>query len=322
MTELIISQISNGEKIIRTTGTAEDPLFLAKDVVEALGNKWNRKRSISHVPGQWIAEIIEPVRGGEFNSPPSESPFYLTELGLYFYLNRSDSPKALPWQIKVAKTLKAIRQGKQIATQDTKIRRLEDELSELTDRLLIVSEQLDVFKRAEGAITLQFAAIKLKQLGVWNQSEFRLVDWMETNGIVQRCPAKRRTFVVYKKYFDRGYFDWVTLQSGDPKPLIKSEILLTPRGLTWLTEMLSALKQKMDAPLIDHSVSASRRRLDAFPLPPEAGGAIEIEDELGRTHRYDAPVPVFAPDPAFDSQLDARFYDENLHRIHPRPRPR
>lgn len=28
------------------------------------------------------------------------------------------------------------------------------------------------------------------------------------------------------------------------------------------------------------------------PLPPEAGGAIEVEDECGRILRYDAPTPI------------------------------
>jgi len=112
MTSLPISSIVNEGKLLRTKGTVEEPLFLAKDVVESLGVKWNGKRSIEHVPEQWMVDLnLPPDRGVDLNSTPPESPFYLTELGLYFYLNRSDSPLALPWQIKVAEILKAIRQG-------------------------------------------------------------------------------------------------------------------------------------------------------------------------------------------------------------------
>ena len=69
-----------------------EPWFVAKDVALALGYQWNGLKNIQHIPEEW--------RGVESVSTPSGTQTMLTlsEQGLYFFVARSDKPKALPFQ--------------------------------------------------------------------------------------------------------------------------------------------------------------------------------------------------------------------------------
>lgn len=66
--------------------------FVAKDVALALGYEWNGSARIAHVPMEW--------RGGTSVVTPfgTQEMLTLSEQGLYFFLGRSDKPKALPFQ--------------------------------------------------------------------------------------------------------------------------------------------------------------------------------------------------------------------------------
>jgi anti-repressor protein len=70
--------------------------FVAKDVAEALDYTWNGAAAISHVPEQWkgVSSVLTP--GG------AQDMAVLAEQGLYFFLGRSDKPKALPFQMWIA----------------------------------------------------------------------------------------------------------------------------------------------------------------------------------------------------------------------------
>ena len=65
---------------------------LAKDVVEGIGAGWNGAAAIAHVPAEWkgVRSVLTP--GGR------QEMATLFEPGVYFYLNRSDKPDALPMQ--------------------------------------------------------------------------------------------------------------------------------------------------------------------------------------------------------------------------------
>lgn len=81
---------------LRVIECGEDTLFVAKDFAEALGYSWAGSATIKHVPDQW--------KGVNSVQTPSgvQDMAVLTEQGLYFFLNRSDKPKALPLQMWVA----------------------------------------------------------------------------------------------------------------------------------------------------------------------------------------------------------------------------
>lgn len=64
---------------------------MARDVCEALDSTWNSNR-IAHVPEEWKRKTAVVTRGGK------QQLTTLSEQGLYFFLARSDKPKALPFQ--------------------------------------------------------------------------------------------------------------------------------------------------------------------------------------------------------------------------------
>ena len=94
-----------GENKIRARLDADsNPWFIAKDVALALEYEWNGLKNIQHIPEEW--------RGVESVSTPSgdQKMLTLSEQGLYFFLGRSDKPKALPFQKWLAgEVLPAIR---------------------------------------------------------------------------------------------------------------------------------------------------------------------------------------------------------------------
>ncbi len=81
---------------IRVLTVNSEPWFVAKDVLSALEYSDSTLGSLS----QKIAHVPEEWRGLHPMSTPSgiQEMWCLSEPGLYFFLNRSDKPKALPFQ--------------------------------------------------------------------------------------------------------------------------------------------------------------------------------------------------------------------------------
>jgi anti-repressor protein len=80
------------------------PTFVAKDVVEGVGNTWNGAARIEHIPEEWrgVTSVVTPSGIQEMQ--------VLFEQGVYFYLARCDKPAALPFQKAIAgKILPSIR---------------------------------------------------------------------------------------------------------------------------------------------------------------------------------------------------------------------
>lgn len=76
---------------VRVIDVAGAPWFVAKDVAMALDYVW-QPNLIAHVPEKWRG--INPI-----NTPYGEQKMLcLSEHGLYFFICRSDKPKALPFQ--------------------------------------------------------------------------------------------------------------------------------------------------------------------------------------------------------------------------------
>ena len=74
--------------------------WVAKDVAEVLGysdaSVQGINKLIGLVPEDWKGRKPIPTPGGV------QDMFCLSEQGLYFFLNRSDKPKALPYQKWIA----------------------------------------------------------------------------------------------------------------------------------------------------------------------------------------------------------------------------
>lgn len=90
---------------------AGEPLFVAKDVALALEYAWKGVSTVSHIPEEWRGVYSVQTPSG------TQDMLCLTEQGLYFFLGRSDKPKALPFQKWLAgEVLPAIRRtGRYVA---------------------------------------------------------------------------------------------------------------------------------------------------------------------------------------------------------------
>ncbi|MBF0138495.1 MAG: hypothetical protein HQL65_19875 [Magnetococcales bacterium] len=72
------------------------PWFVAKDIAEALGHDWTDTKTIEHVPVEWrgIGSVPTPFA--------NQNMAILSEPGMWFFLGRSDKPKAMLLLKKVA----------------------------------------------------------------------------------------------------------------------------------------------------------------------------------------------------------------------------
>ena len=72
---------------------AGEPWFVAKDAALALDYEWKGISTIGHVPVEWrrVYSVQTLQRG-------LQNMLTLSEPGLYFFVARSDKPRALPFQ--------------------------------------------------------------------------------------------------------------------------------------------------------------------------------------------------------------------------------
>ena len=87
-----IQIFNNNEFSVRTTKDTDGTIwFVAKDIAQALdySEESNSARLFAHVPDIWKGVKRFHTPGGE------QELICLTEQGVYFFLGRSDKPKAL-----------------------------------------------------------------------------------------------------------------------------------------------------------------------------------------------------------------------------------
>ena len=80
---------------VRTILIEDEPYFIARDVAGVLGYKWKGSSTVKHVPEDWKKICRLETSSG------IQEVAALSEQGLYFFLNRSDKPLALPFQMWV-----------------------------------------------------------------------------------------------------------------------------------------------------------------------------------------------------------------------------
>lgn len=83
---------------VRVIENCEELFFVARDILRALeyADDYNPSRAIQAVPEEWKGVHRMHTPGGE------QEMLTLSEQGLYFFLARSDKPKALPYQKWIA----------------------------------------------------------------------------------------------------------------------------------------------------------------------------------------------------------------------------
>lgn len=106
--EIVMSDISTaasnvipfnfGKQRVRTLLVGCDPWFSVQDILRSLdyNDSYKPARAAAHVPDLWKGVHRLHTPGG------IQQMLMLSEQGLYFFLGRSDKPKALPFQMWVA----------------------------------------------------------------------------------------------------------------------------------------------------------------------------------------------------------------------------
>ena len=162
-----IQVYSNNDFRVRTTVDADGTVwFVGKDIAEALeyAEASNPARLFANIPEEWKGVKRFHTPGGEQNM------LCLTEQGVYFFLGRSDKPKALPYQKWIAgEVVPSIRKtGSYSIAKKSGI----DENLMLAAKVVLESAgitgnqcalSLDkLFKRYEGISALQAMGVELK----------------------------------------------------------------------------------------------------------------------------------------------------------------
>lgn len=108
-------------KQTRVTMVDGEPWVVAKDVADALGYSRFDSNLLLNVPDEWKGTKRIRTLGGE------QEMLCLSEQGLYFFLGRSDKPKAIPYQKWIAgEVVPSIRKHGAYMTPDVLARTITD----------------------------------------------------------------------------------------------------------------------------------------------------------------------------------------------------
>lgn len=216
-----------------------DPHWVAKDVVESLDLTWSGISRIQHVPEQWrvVTSVVTTHGTREMHT--------LSEKGLYFFLQRCDSPKARPFQEWLAgDVIPSIRRtgsysmdpapppmlsADQIIAIGMRLKELESEVAELQPKAVAYSQ----IAESSRAVSMKEAAAALRT------GQNRLFRFCRDRKIF---PPNSRT--PYQKYIEMGWFDvrikavWKGEKIGWENEAVT---LVTGKGIEGLGRMLGVI---------------------------------------------------------------------------------
>ena len=228
---------SNGEFRVRTSTDADGTVwFVARDIAEALEYPENSIKQLNNlfgnVPDIWKGHKRIMTLGG------NQDMTCLTEQGLYFFLGRSDKPKALPYQMWIAgDVVPSIRKHgvymtpqvqEQLIADPDFIIRLAQELKAERIKVQALQEQAaqdrpkvifaEVVDASSSSILIGNLAKILRQNRV-NIGQNRLFAWLRENGYLMNCKGERWNFPTQAS-IDRELFE------------VKTRIINNPDGST------------------------------------------------------------------------------------------
>lgn len=129
----ILSQTKVLEKDFTVYGTAEEPLFLAKDVAEMIDYSWKDNRKTYRDISKMLQTVDEDekLKCCGKNLPTNKETWFLTENGLYEVLMQSTKPIAKSFKKQVKKILHDLRTGKTVIAE----RKVVDEFAHIEARV-------------------------------------------------------------------------------------------------------------------------------------------------------------------------------------------
>ena len=162
-------------------GTAENPLFLAKEVAEVLNYSESNSSKLTN-----LVESDEKVRNTITTLGGNQEVWFLTEDGLYEVLMQSRKPIAKEFKKGVKEILKTIRKtGGYIATKS------DDTPEEIMARALTIA-QATLAKREE----------RLKQLEAENEHKKVVIEQKEEEIVIKDKEIKKRSRKISKNKMD------------------------------------------------------------------------------------------------------------------------
>jgi len=216
-----------------------EPYWKAKDVCELLGLSWQGDKSISFVPNHLKVVYLEYTSFGD------KPTYYLNEPGLYFYLSKVRSPKALPFQLWIAeKVIPSIRKTGSYSLQPKVPITFAEALRLAADQ----AEMLE--KQATKLIVQQPKVLAFEQLmqadGLFDWIKVAKVLGMGRNNLTKLLRDKKvlmrgaRQNVPYQNFVDDGYFvvKTIVIPLGDKLPSAKVQTFTTPKGLEYIRKLV------------------------------------------------------------------------------------
>ena len=210
---------------VRVVDVNGEPWFVAKDVLRALdyADDYNPSRAMQAIPGEWKGVHRMHTPGGE------QEMLIISEQGLYFFLGRSDKPKALPYQKWVAgDVVPTIRKHggyltpakleEALTDPDTIIRlatnlkaerekRQALEAQAAADRPKVVfAESIEV---AKTSILVGEMAKLIKQATGCDMGQNRFFEWLRANGYLHKGGSARN--MPTQRCIDAG---WMEIKEG------------------------------------------------------------------------------------------------------------
>lgn len=210
---------------VRVVDVNGEPWFVAKDVLRALdyADDYNPSRAMQAIPGEWKGVHRMHTPGGE------QEMLIISEQGLYFFLGRSDKPKALPYQMWVAgDVVPTIRKHGGYLT----LAKLEEALTD-PDTIIRLATNLKAEREKRQALEAQAAADRpkvvfaesievaktsilvgemaklIKQATGCDMGQNRFFEWLRANGYLHKGGSARN--MPTQRCIDAG---WMEIKEG------------------------------------------------------------------------------------------------------------
>lgn len=221
------------------------PYFRLKDIENILG--LTKGQSAKWIKEGWFDEDEVKLRISQLGGHPIK---YVAESGLYRILNRTNSPKARPFERWVTKeVLPSIRKtGSYKVEQKPAIPQTYAEALLEAGRLALENEKLQAqaIENAPKVVAYDKLMdthnnIYIKEFGkIIGMGEKTLFKWLKENKYLMhdRNP--------YQKYMDRGYFEVVekTCDIDESRSKSYTQTLITPKGQGYLSNKIKGEKNE------------------------------------------------------------------------------
>lgn len=191
-----------------------EPLFVAKDVLVALEYAIDGgvSKYIKHVPDEW--------RGGESISTPggTQQMAVLAEQGLYFFVARSDKPKALPFQKWIAgDVIPSIRKTGKYAPSPQHNNFTQENIADPALAALVQTVvELDKVKQEVQKLGSATRAIYRRANSQFRELADRVeqVEISHRNGVPEGFLSKKQAYHIYGEGFSSEVFHLAMVRLG------------------------------------------------------------------------------------------------------------